>query len=767
MEQPVRRRKMPNTTSIPRSETTRAIGGSKTRNSTRSGKEMIDKKNRKNKGQHSARSSSQPLLLPSSPFFAMPSKVHLVITILCVVLMLGLLSGVGVYIWKEHFDDDVSRSTEPENKTSPLDHGPISRSIVNWSQLNFSSNGIIFDAITKSTQGKGLKGILGKGLDATLAKPCNLTKNSNDDGLCLELGDKYRLEVLKKPAIAKRSTTENNLQCFSIHWIPLVANQLKETQEDCFYLSNLYWFGGFESETQEWPMNNYQKNLSAFITGDSFQGNGGYFGSVVEGIFLSSSGLGIVVDETTPLYISVNQGGSPLLCMVGKVGSDTPFFNISNPFLKYDVCQSSDIASLWQGISNKYIPKPASVPSLDLFRYPIWCTWAIYKEVINESTVLEFAKDIVFNNLSFSQLEIDDSWTPHYGDFNFTSDRFPDAVGLIKNLTAMNIPATIWMHPFFNNDSDAFQELSSKGYLIRELDSDKPHLVSWWRGENNAGVLDFTNPEAVNWYLSRLEYLKKTFNVTSFKFDAGELTWVPGKYRLNDTLVTPNYLTSKYIEMTSRGDLDQRRQEVRSGFRSQNSTFLLRMLDRRSDWSHALGLKTLIPCSLAFGMMGYPYVLPDLIGGNDYGEGFPSQELFIRWLQATVFMPVLQFSIPPWHYNDSKVVELSHKYIQLHEKYADKIINLAKNAEKTGQPINRPLWWIAPQDDEALRLDSEFLLGDDLLVAPVLDEGSTSRDIYLPSGQWKDENKGTIIDGGVWVRNYSAPLELLPYFTKV
>ncbi|KAK0061132.1 hypothetical protein Bpfe_009293, partial [Biomphalaria pfeifferi] len=69
MEEPVRRRKMPNTTSSPRSETTRAIGCSKTRNSTRSGKEMIDKENRKNKGQHSARSSSQPLSLPSSPFF--------------------------------------------------------------------------------------------------------------------------------------------------------------------------------------------------------------------------------------------------------------------------------------------------------------------------------------------------------------------------------------------------------------------------------------------------------------------------------------------------------------------------------------------------------------------------------------------------------------------------------------------------------------------------------------------------------------------------
>ncbi|KAH9515576.1 hypothetical protein Btru_011433 [Bulinus truncatus] len=684
---------------------------------------------------------------------AMSSKVHLSIAILCVLLMLGLLSGVGIYIWKNDFDESLPG---PQTKSSDI-------KLEEWVSVQISNDGIHFHASNiSSPKSEIFKGVLGLGLDVNLGKLCD--DGGDKNGLCMLWEDKFRLQVFKSDGISRKTRSAESLQCETVIWSPLPNVTLEHSPKDCFDLNQFFWYGGFESSTQIWPMNNYEKNLTAFITADSFQGD--YLGSAIEGIFLSSSGVGIVVDPSTPLYISVNSRGSRYLCLMGKVGNDTPFFNVPQPFLKYDVCQSSDIVRLWKSISNEHLPKPAGVPAHDLFRYPIWCTWAIYKENINQSTVLEYANSIRANNFSVSQLEIDDSWTPHYGDFNFTSDRFPDAVGLINNLTKMDIPATIWMHPFINSDSNAFRELAEKGFLIKSLDSKEPHLVSWWRGTNIAGVLDFTNPEAVNWYLDKLDYLKKTFNVTSFKFDAGELGWVSGKYRLNSSLITPNYLTQKYIEMTFQADTDQRRQEVRSGFRSQSSTIMLRMLDRLSDWSHTFGIKTLIPCSLVFGMMGYPYVLPDLIGGNAYGEGMPDPELFIRWLQATIFMPVLQFSIPPWFYNDT-VIEISKKYIQLHEQYADKIINLAENAKNTGEPINRPLWWIAPQDEYALQIDSEFLLGDDLLVAPILDKGSTSRDIYLPNGQWRDEQKGQTLQGGVWIKNYSAPLDLLPYFTKL
>ncbi|BFZ23821.1 hypothetical protein BsWGS_26861 [Bradybaena similaris] len=194
---------------------------------------------------------------------------------------------------------------------------------------------------------------------------------------------------------------------------------------------------------------------------------------------------------------------------------------------------------------------------------------------------------------------------------------------------------------------------------------------------------------------------------------------------------------------------------------------MVRMVDRDSNWSHELGVQTLIPTTLIFGLMGYPYVLPDLIGGDAYSPPIPEPELFVRWLQASVFLPVLQFSTPPWVYNNDTIIAITHKFINLREQYADKIIDLAKNAMQTGEPIVRPLWWIAPKDHDALTVDSEFLLGDDLLVAPVLEKGARSRNIYLPAGQWRDELRGVIRPGGAWLITYAAELDELPYFTKV
>ena len=86
-----------------------------------------------------------------------------------------------------------------------------------------------------------------------------------------------------------------------------------------------------------------------------------------------------------------------------------------------------------------------------------------------------------------------------------------------------------------------------------------------------------------------------------------------------------------------------------------------------------------------------------------------------------------------------------------------------------GSPINRPIWWEDASDQEALKVDDEFLLGSDLLVAPVMEEGAVSRDIYLPRGEWRDANDpdGTVIKGPLWIENYSAPLFVLPYFVKL
>ena len=115
-----------------------------------------------------------------------------------------------------------------------------------------------------------------------------------------------------------------------------------------------------------------------------------------------------------------------------------------------------------------------------------------------------------------------------------------------------------------------------------------------------------------------------------------------------------------------------------------------------------------------------------MIGGNGYADDplhdseYPSEELFVRWLQANVFMPSLQFSFVPWLYRP-EVVDYARQMAALHKEWTPRIVELAEEATVTGAPINRPLWWIAPEDEAAQAVDSrEYLLALYSLVRKVL-----------------------------------------------
>ena len=75
--------------------------------------------------------------------------------------------------------------------------------------------------------------------------------------------------------------------------------------------------------------------------------------------------------------------------------------------------------------------------------------------------------------------------------------------------------------------------------------------------------------------------------------------------------------------------------------------------------------------------------------------------------------------------------------------------------------------WVAPCDEHAQTIDSEFLVGDDLLVAPVLNKGAMSRDVYLPAGRWRSQTRAEVLEGSTWHRDYPAKLDELPWFTRV
>lgn len=169
-------------------------------------------------------------------------------------------------------------------------------------------------------------------------------------------------------------------------------------------------------------------------------------------------------------------------------------------------------------------------------------------------------------------------------------------------------------------------------------------------------MIDFTNPAAVEWWVSRLKLLQE-LGIDSFKFDAGETSWLPQVPTLNASFeLQPSIFTQEYVRILA--DNFDNNIEVRVGWRSQKLPVFVRMIDKDSRWTWNNGLPTLITTLLQMNLNGYVHVLPDMIGGNGYLDGslngtvLPSKELFIRWLQANVFMPSLQYSFVPWDFDN-------------------------------------------------------------------------------------------------------------------
>ena len=178
-------------------------------------------------------------------------------------------------------------------------------------------------------------------------------------------------------------------------------------------------------------------------------------------------------------------------------------------------------------------------------------------------------------------------------------------------------------------------------------------------------------------------------------------------------------------------------------------------------------LQKLIPDQMSQSVMGYTYTCPDLIGGGEYQSFLQAstidQELVVRSAQIHALMPMMQFSVAPWRVLSTENQEICLKMAKLHEKMGPMILELAKQASKTGEPIVKPMAFAFPESGFETIKD-QFMLGDDILVAPVVEKGARSRTVVIPQGNWKSD-EGKLIEGGKTIE-INVPLERLPYFTK-
>ncbi|PSN45174.1 hypothetical protein C0J52_03943, partial [Blattella germanica] len=515
-------------------------------------------------------------------------------------------------------------------------------------------------------------------------------------------------------------------------------------------------YGGPVFSAQKWPSQKNVKAESAYVTG-----LGNYEG-MVERYWLMSSGKTYFVPPTVPLFVAQNESA---ICFTAKI--EDPYFpdESGEVSLQYVVCSGMDAKSMQMHGINMFLQLPTDVPDERMIQHPIWSTWARYKKLIDTDIVLDFADEIIFNGFNNSQLEIDDNWEICYGAAEFYATTFPDPEYLVSTLKEKGFRVTLWTHPFVNIYCPAHDFALENNYLA--LSKNGSSYTMWWDGI--AGVVNFTDAEATDWWKGRLQNLSAVTGLDAFKFDAGEAGYLPGApqvSKLNASIrLQPNVFTTSYVKAAANVS-KLKAAEVRVVYMNQKEVIFLRMPDKASTWGIDGGLKSLITTVLAMNMVGYSFVMPDMVGGNGYGN-YPTKELFIRWLQANTFMPTIQFSFVPWDFDD-ETVEISKKFTALHYSYSGKIMELARKKVQDGSPINPPIWWIDPADDVALQIDSEFLLGDDLLVAPILEEGARARDIYLPEGTWRDELDPTLMHmGKQWLRNYTVEIDQLAYFTKI
>lgn len=406
--------------------------------------------------------------------------------------------------------------------------------------------------------------------------------------------------------------------------------------------------------------------------------------------------------------------------------------------------------------SKTYFPPSGKMPDELLFTSPQYNTWIELMYDQNQKDILKYAHAIEENKYPAGVLMIDDNWQEDYGKWNFHEGRFDDPKAMMDELHGMGYKVMLWVCPFVSPDCDVYRELKNKGYFLKSK-AGQPAMVTWWNGVS--ALLDLSNPGAKLWFTDILQSLVDEYGVDGFKLDAGDARFYTGDIELNG--LSPNDHSKLYGEIGLAFPLN----EYRAMWKMGGQPLAERLHDKNHSWGH---LSMLIPQMLVEGIMGYPFSCPDMIGGGQFTSFLEGsvidQELIVRSAQCHALMPMMQFSVAPWRVLDETHLAAVKKSIDIRQQFKDVILDLAKTAAKTGEPIMRPMEYNFPKQGFAKVID-QFMLGENILVAPVLENGARSRLVKLPEGNWKLPS-GKTVKGGK-SREFEVAMDELLYFIKM
>jgi len=364
---------------------------------------------------------------------------------------------------------------------------------------------------------------------------------------------------------------------------------------------------------------------------------------------------------------------------------------------------------------------------------------------------------------------------------------YPDLAGMIDDLHGRGYKFLAYANPFIDPDlPNHFAEMEAMGMLIGAPEGyEPPECTPEVTADPSTYVFaapngcsshpDLTNPDTRRYVKDALVAMIETWGIDGWMQDFGE--WTPLDAVLadgSDPVAYHNRFVVDWQQM-AREAMDEARPDGdfayigRSGWTGVQGAAQIHWVgDQEANFEETDGLPTVVPAMLNLGLSGQPHVTHDIAG---FSGGPSTKELFQRWTELGAFTPIMRTHDgnardANWSWqSDEETTEHFRRFARIHEALAPLFRELADQAQVDSAPILRHLLLEYPEDRTAWEVHDQFLVGDSLLVAPVVHMGETRREVYLPEGTWFHVWTGEEHAGGQTVE-VDAPIGSPPVFSR-
>jgi alpha-glucosidase len=404
-----------------------------------------------------------------------------------------------------------------------------------------------------------------------------------------------------------------------------------------------------------------------------------------------------------------------------------------------------------------------------------------------EKQALEIAAEFRKRQIPCDIIYQDIGWTQGLQNFVWRSGNYGNPKAMLTTLKEKGFKMIVSQDPVVSQATkDQWAEANSKNYFVKDVRNGKSYDMPWpWGG--NCGVVDFTIPAAADWW-GALQQKPIDDGISGFWTDMGEPAWC-NEESLDRLYMKHNVGMHDEIHNVYGLTWDK---VVKEQFDKHNPNKRIFQMTRAAfaglqrytfGWTGDSGngnevlegwgqLANQVAVGISAGLGGIPFWTTDISGYCGDITDYPSMaELYTRWMQFGVFCPLSRAhhegnsAAEPWMFGET-AEKNSKAAIELKYQLFPYLYTYARKAHDTGLPINRGLFMEFPNDEEAMKVDDQFMFGEELLVAPVLKKGVRVKRVYLPEGEWIDFNdKQSVYLGGQSI-SYRAPLNVVPIFVK-